>query len=286
MRTRAEQLRLLEDVSVPDQPKRVEAIIARLSLTPLPVEEIDRACDLRSAYEPFRSPDPYAPLWRKLTAKRRPSYEMDRIAWGAFPDADIEANPTCDAAELAESGDIEGARELLMDVVMKELRCIDAHAHLGNLEFDNSPQQATAHYEVGIGIGELSLPLNFDGVLLWGLMYNRPFLRSLHGYGLCLWRLGRTTEAQTIFERILSLNPNDNQGVRFCWEDLRKGRTWQFPPIIRALRGDSAANGVPSSASDFPHVSGRRFVLTECELLNGRQQRSILPLPQYCPPCK
>ena len=26
---------------------------------------------------------------------------------------------------------------------------------------------------------------------------------------------------------MLSLNPNDNQGVRFCWEDLRKGRTWE-----------------------------------------------------------
>jgi hypothetical protein len=34
-------------------------------------------------------------------------------------------------------------------------------------------------------------------------------------------------EAQQVFERILSLNPNDNQGVRFCWEDVRKGRSWE-----------------------------------------------------------
>jgi hypothetical protein len=27
-------------------------------------------------------------------------------------------------------------------------------------------------------------------------------------------------------ERILSLNPNDNQGVRFCWHDVRHGRSW------------------------------------------------------------
>ena len=26
---------------------------------------------------------------------------------------------------------------------------------------------------------------------------------------------------------LLSLKPNDNQGVRFCWEDLRNGRTWE-----------------------------------------------------------
>jgi hypothetical protein len=30
-----------------------------------------------------------------------------------------------------------------------------------------------------------------------------------------------------VFERILSLNPNDNQGIRFCREDLRRGSTWE-----------------------------------------------------------
>jgi hypothetical protein len=23
------------------------------------------------------------------------------------------------------------------------------------------------------------------------------------------------------------LNPNDNQGARFCWEDVRRGLTWE-----------------------------------------------------------
>jgi tetratricopeptide (TPR) repeat protein len=204
--------------------------IAKLGLTPLPLKEFDLAYDLRSAYEPFRSPDPYAPLWRKLTAKPRACYDMDPIAWGAFPDAkerDIDENPTCDAAELAEAGDVEGARELLMDALLRDLRCIDAHAHLGNLEFDRSPERAMVHYEIGILIGELSLPPGFDGALLWGRIYNRPFLRCLYNYGLCLWRLGRAPEAQMVFERILSLNPNDNQGARFCWESLRKGGTWE-----------------------------------------------------------
>lgn len=200
--------------------------VAKLGLEPLPLEggELE---DLRSAYEPHRKPDPYAPLWRKLTARRRAWFEMDPIAWGALPGLDADENPTCDAAELAEAGDREGARELLMDVLCTDLRCIDAHAHLGNLVFDRSPERAIVHYEIGIRIGELSLPPGFDGVLVWGRIYNRPFLRCLHGYGLCLWRLGELAEAQQVFERILSLNPNDNQGVRFCWEDVRKGRTWE-----------------------------------------------------------
>ena len=30
-----------------------------------------------------------------------------------------------------------------------------------------------------------------------------------------------------MFERNLSLNPNDNQGARFCWEYVREGRAWE-----------------------------------------------------------
>lgn len=200
--------------------------VSKLGLEPLPLKggELE---DLRSGYEPHRSPDPYAPMWRRLTAKPRAWHEMDPIAWGVLPGSDPEDNPTCDAAELSAAGDVEGARELLMDTLGTDLRCIDAHAHLGNLEFERSPKLAVAHYEIGIRIGELSLPANFDGVLVWGRIYNRPFLRCLHGYGLCLWRLGRHTEAQHVFERILSLNPNDNQGVRSCWNDVRKGRSWE-----------------------------------------------------------
>ncbi len=49
------------------------------------VEDGGDRVDLRSTYEPYRRPDPYAPLWRKLTAKPRAAFEMDPIAWGAFP---------------------------------------------------------------------------------------------------------------------------------------------------------------------------------------------------------
>jgi len=195
--------------------------VERLGLVPLPLVggELE---DLRRGYEPFRRPEPYAPLWRELTAKRRASFEMDPIAWGLFPGMDPEDNPTCDASELDKAGDREGARRLLMDVLCRDLRCIDAHAHLGNLEFDHAPQQAILHYEIGMRIGELSLPPGFDGVLMWGRLYNRPFLRCLHGYGLCLWHLGQLAAAQRVFERMLSLNPNDNQGVRSCWDDVRE----------------------------------------------------------------
>jgi tetratricopeptide (TPR) repeat protein len=199
--------------------------IAKLGLEPLPLSS-SGPVDLRDVYEPFRRPDPYAPLWKRLTARPRASWVMDPLAWGAFPDADLDDNPTCDAAELQELGRYDEARDLLVGALHRDLRCIDAHAGLGNLVFDRLPKGALTHFEIGMRIAELSFPTDFDGVFLWGHIYNRPYLRCLHGFGLCLWRLGRIDEALRVFERILALNPPDNQGVRFCWSDIREGRSW------------------------------------------------------------
>jgi tetratricopeptide (TPR) repeat protein len=61
----------------------------------------------------------------------------------------------------------------------------------------------------------------------WLDVDSRPFMRALHGQGLCYYQLGRTQEALQVFERMYRLNPNDNQGVRFLLEDLEEGLTWE-----------------------------------------------------------
>jgi hypothetical protein len=62
----------------------------------------------------------------------------------------------------------------LMEICQADLRCLDAHSHLGNL-FDHRPHHALRYHEVGLRIGELSLGDDFNGVLAWGLIDNRPF---------------------------------------------------------------------------------------------------------------
>lgn len=200
--------------------------VAKLGLAPLPLEG-GELVDVASYAEPYEPPDPYAPHWRRLTATPRPSFRFDGIAWGAVPGSSAEDNPACDAAELMDAGDHAGARRILTEAPGTDLRCLDAHAHLGSLEFERSPRRAILHFEIGVRIGELSLPPGFHGLLVWGHVFNRPFLRCLYGYGACLWRLGRLVEAERAFGRLLSLNPNDNQGARFCWQDLREGRSWE-----------------------------------------------------------
>jgi tetratricopeptide (TPR) repeat protein len=166
--------------------------------------------------------------WARAIIARgpRPSFEMEQVLPGADPD-DWDSNPILEASERNAAGDMAGAVTLLTDMLAADLRCLDAHAHLGNFEFEDRPQRAVRHYEAGLRIGELSLGKGFDGVLPWGRIDNRPFLRCMQGYGLCLWRLGRPDEATAIFERMLWLNPGDNQGVRFILPEVRSGQRWE-----------------------------------------------------------
>ena len=166
--------------------------------------------------------------WAKPIIARgpRPLFEMEQVLPGMDLD-DPDGDPIRRSNDLKDAGDTVSAREVLMDLCEADLRCLDAHAHLGNLAFDLGAEGAIRHYEVGVRIGELSLGDRFDGVLSWGLIDNRPFLRCLYGWGLCLWRLGRFNEAASVFERILWLNPSDNQGARFVIDLVRARRRWR-----------------------------------------------------------
>ena len=166
--------------------------------------------------------------WAKPIIARGPRqmFEMEQVVPGRDPD-DPESDPICESNDLKDNGDYGEARKILMELCQADLRCLDAHAHLGNFDFDGGPKDAIRHYEVGVRIGEQSLGPDFDGLLPWGHIDNRPFLRCMHGFGLCLWRLGRFDEAERIFERMLWLNPSDNQGVRFLLNEMRSKTTWE-----------------------------------------------------------
>ena len=58
------------------------------------------------------------------------------------------------------------------------------------------------------------------------LLDNRPYLRCLHGYALCLWRIGGFEDAMEVIEELLWINPSDNQGARYHLAQLRAGVPW------------------------------------------------------------
>jgi hypothetical protein len=196
--------------------------IPALGLTPLKLQG-GGTWDPKDHY--WGEPDEPIEEWAKSIIRRgpRPEYEMEQVLPGENPE-DPDTDPILDAVDLKEAGDFLGAQRMLMGLLSADLRCLDAHAHLGNIVFDPFPEKAIRHYEVGVRIGELSLGKGFNGVLHWGHIDNRPFLRCLHGYGLCLSRLGQVEEAEKVFTRMLWLNPTDNQGVRGLLGESKEGR--------------------------------------------------------------
>jgi hypothetical protein len=201
---------------------RIDA--AALGLTPLALNEFG---DWDPVNEYWGEEGEPIDDWAKPIIARgpRPMFEMEQVLPGRDPE-DFDSDPIIEANELKDMGDTAGAQETLSKMLEADLRCLDAHAHLGNLLFRTSPHWALSHYEVGVRIGELSLCADFDGVLAWGLIDNRPFLRCMQGYGLCLWRLERWEEAEHVFDRMLWMNPSDNQGVRFLLPDVRTREAW------------------------------------------------------------
>ena len=196
--------------------------VAALDLVPLALED-ECLWDPKEHYWG----EPHEPMeaWAEPIIEQgpRPAYEMEQVVPGKDHDG---PHPILDAVELKEAGDYGEARRRLMNLLSADLRCLDAHAHLGRFIFAHHPEMAIRHYEAGVRIGELSFGNGFRGLLPWGHLNNRPFLRCLHGYGLCLWRLGRLDEAGEVFTRLLWLNPTDNQGARFGLYDVKEGKAW------------------------------------------------------------
>ncbi|HZV51749.1 MAG TPA: hypothetical protein VFD49_18535 [Candidatus Dormibacteraeota bacterium] len=169
---------------------------------------------------------PIEPELRPLiVAGPRPQCQLERVL--PFGVDGRLGDPIATALELARGGRRREARGLLRSLVERDPRCLDAHVHLGNLTFRRSPRAALIHYQTAVAVGELALPRDFNGVLGWGQADNRPFLRGLHGLGLCLWRLGRLNEAAAVFDTLLWLDPGDSQGEICNLRSVRARTPWR-----------------------------------------------------------
>jgi len=164
----------------------------------------------------------------------RTRYEMEQVVPEDAVRLEWEDDPILEAVALAEAGAVGEAEAVLSGLLTADLRCLDAHAHLGHLAFRSKREPharcARRHYQAGVAIGELSLPapvLDFQGLLPRGLIDNRPFLRCLHGLGLTHWRDGDFQTAEQIFRRLVWLDPHDGIGARILVEQVRAGLAWE-----------------------------------------------------------
>ena len=161
-----------------------------------------------------------------MAAGARPCFEMDQVLPGVDPE-DWDSDPIVDAADLHRAGEDRAARHILERLLKIDRRCIDAWGHLGLIAFDTKgPGAAAAFYETGVAVGEASLPDGFAGVLPWGMVDNRPFLRCLHGLALCAWRQRRWDDAAAMFTARVWLDPNGAHGELACLNAVRAHSRW------------------------------------------------------------
>jgi hypothetical protein len=156
-------------------------------------------------------------------------YEMEQIIPGLGEDFDDD--PIVNAMDLKAMGNYAGATDILLQELALDLRCIDAHVHLGHIIFEDGNSKlwtsmALRHYMVGVALGEFFLGEGFKGKLPWGMIDNRPYLRALQGQCLAFWALGQMKEAEQVAKKLLKLCPGDNLGVRFILPEIQAGVTY------------------------------------------------------------
>lgn len=161
---------------------------------------------------------------RDAAGSGRPVYRLAQVAPSSDdPAAELllEAQDCIDARDYAE------ADELLHKVLALDLRHLDAHALLGERNLSTFATQALHHFELGVAVGSLSVGEDFDGVLPWGIMENRPFLRCLHGLSRALLRCERREDAAAALRRLLRLDPADPLGAGARLAAIEAGKTWR-----------------------------------------------------------
>jgi len=140
-------------------------------------------------------------ILKGLSARREPSVldEAQDIMYRAW-----ESGNAIERIELAER-----ALQVCAD-------CADAWVLLAE-ESANTLDKALDNYRKGVAAGERALgesAFEEDKGHFWGLLETRPYMRACLGLAQCQWDKGERDAAIRRYQRMLILNPNDNQGVR------------------------------------------------------------------------
>lgn len=140
---------------------------------------------------------------------------------GSLEDAPPPATPLEQAQELIydafETDDPQERVDLAQQALEVSAECADAYVILAE-ETAEYAEEARELYEAGVRAGERALGEEFfaeEAGHFWGILETRPYMRSLEGLADALWALGEREQAIGHYRRMLELNPQDNQGVRY-----------------------------------------------------------------------
>jgi tetratricopeptide (TPR) repeat protein len=134
--------------------------------------------------------------------------------------SDEEADARDEAQQIAfdamEAESEAEARKLAKRALKLYPDCVDALVVMAGIESD-SPRKMIEGLQNAAAAGERSLGAKFireNKGHFWGLIETRPYMRALEQLASLLRAEGFKLDATKYYEKILALNPNDNQGVR------------------------------------------------------------------------
>jgi tetratricopeptide (TPR) repeat protein len=134
--------------------------------------------------------------------------------------SDAEADAKEEAQQIAfdamEAGSEAQARKLAKRALKLDPDCVDALLVMVDLDA-RSPRETIEGLQKAVAAGERSLGDQFireNTGHFWMLIETRPYMRALQSLADAYRSQGISLDAIRIYEKMLKLNPNDNQGVR------------------------------------------------------------------------
>ena len=148
-----------------------------------------------------------------------------------------------------------------------------------------SPKQACDLYSKGIQAGRMALgPEGFKQHAgnFWRVLETRPYMRSMAGLAETYKSLGEPGMATALYQEMLTLNPNDNQGARYLLAALLLGcgDDKALKTLLTAYRTDGSPHWLYTKALVAFRASGandrRAIALARTALMGNRHVPRIL----------
>lgn len=164
--------------------------------------------------------------------------------------SDAEADRKDEAQQIAfdamEAASETEARKLAKRALRLDPDCVDALVVMNDLEAPTRMQQIEG-LKKAVEAGERALGAKFiqkNKGHFWLLLETRPWMRALERLASELKDAGLNLDAIRFYERMLELNPNDNQGVRdpLLGLYLTVGDLKGAGKLLKKYDGDALAN--------------------------------------------
>lgn len=159
----------------------------------------------------------------RKTAKSKPDSPMPKphfsesVMAGIFGGAGSAQELAYEAMDAMADGDYDRAANLAAEAADLDGNCIDAIHILAQLGSENK-EELIENLRRTVDRAQRALGAKFfreNEGFFWGLLETRPYMRAHAELAGVLYVAGDVPEAVEHWQRLLQLNPNDNQGLRY-----------------------------------------------------------------------